>query len=597
MDVSHKSGEFLHWTRIALTVIVLAVSLSPATALEHIDFEQPYYVHPGRQVWDFCLIEHEGLYNIFYHAIPLDIPFPHAADHIWRATSPDLVHWSEPQIVLSVTGNWYESEAVWAPHVVHNPNSGLWFMAYTGVDELLNQRICLAWSNDLVHWGRVTGNPLIEPDPALFHYNPIETWSICRDPYLYQADGLWHMLATTQAAGTPPYAGSLLHATSTNFINWSDGDVFLVNDGDTPDRVLESSTYLERDGVHHLFYHESGLHGVKHMFSSSIDTWTMANSDLISVGIAPEVDTFDDGDNYVISRLGQFLVHPDSTDVYFVAHFDTLLFPVGADHPTVYTPHPLEREFAAYTGLSTWGNPCLGDNPARRGEPPVGLVGNSYFGSSEFFQGPLGYGAASNQLGDVAEAHLESYPFVIEGRSMSLLIGGTERPDLCYVALMDAQEDTVLRRAHATGNATMEREYWDIEDLQGLEVYILVVDADTSGHLNVDDIIESAEESPVAVPPVAVTSGLIDLGPRPNPFNPRAELRFSLARDARFRARVHDLRGRVVWDSGTRTGSAGVNSVVWEGRSRDGTRAPGGVYVYRIEVGGMAVSGKVTLLP
>ena len=180
---------------------------------------------------------------------------------------------------------------------------------------------------------------------------------------------------------------------------------------------------------------------------------------------------------------------------------------------------------------------------------------------------------------------------------MSLLIGGTESPDLCYVALMDAQADTVLLRTHAAGNVTMERRFWDLEPLQGLEAYILVVDADTLGHLNVDDIIESDEESPLSVPPVVVTAGLVDLGPRPNPFNPRAELRFSLTRDVRFRARVYDLRGRVVWDAGHRAGQAGVNSVVWEGRSRDGAQAPGGIYVYRIQVGGAAVSGKVTLLP
>ena len=583
--------------RFTLAVTLLLVLLSPAFALVYLDFEQPYYVHPGQQVWDFCLIENEGLYNIFYHTIPLDNPYPSAAEDIWRATSSDLIHWSAPRVVLSVTNNWYESEAVWAPDVVLDPSTGLWFMAYTGVDQQQNQRICLAWSSDLINWGRVTGNPLIEPDPTLFHYDPDENWAICRDPYIYRADGLWHLLATAQAAGPSPYTGALLHTTSSNLMNWNDGDIFMVNDGITPDRVLESSTYFERDGSHHLFFHESGLHGVKHVFSSSLDTWTMANSNWIGIGIAPEIDTFDAGENYLISRLGQFQVHPDSSDIYFVAHFDTLLFTAGADHPTIYTPHPLAREFAAYSGLATWGNPCLGDNPARRGEPPVGLVGNSYFGSAEFFQGPLGYGTASGMLGDEAEARLESYPFVIEGRSMSLLIGGTENPDLCFVALMDAQADTVLLRTHATGNATMERRFWDLEPLQGIEAYILIVDADTLGHLNVDDIIESGQESPLSVPPVIAAPGLVDLGPRPNPFNPRAELRFSLRRAADFRARVHDLRGRMVWDSGTRPGHAGANSVVWEGRDRDGRRTPGGVYVYRIEAGGAAVSGKVTLLP
>ncbi len=582
--------------RLLLPAILLVVAVGPALALVHIDFEQPYYVHPGMQVWDFCLIQDDGLYYIFYHAIPDDDPFPAAADHIWRSTSTDLIHWTEPVIVLSVTENWYDAEAVWAPDLIHDPVTGFWFMAYTGVDDLMNQRICTAWSTDLEHFGRVVGNPQIEPDPALFRYATNEGWAMCRDPYFYQADGLWHVLATAQSAAAPTHAGVLLHATSTNLFSWGDTDVFMVNDSASPERVLESSTYLEREGTHHLFFHESGLHGVKHLFSASADAWTMADSDNIGLGIAPEIDTFDGGLTHVISRLGQFKDHPDSTVIHFVAHFDSLEFDPGEDHPEIVTTPALAREFAQFTGQSIFGNPVLGDNPARRGEPPVGLVGNSYFGSGEFFQGPMGYGVGGGTLGDEATTNLQSHPFVIQGNSMSLLIGGTASPDI-YVALMDAQADTVLWQSFAEDNATMEPDYWDLVLLQGLEAYILIVDADTEGHLNLDEIVESYDQSPLSVETFAGPSPLLDLGPRPNPFNPRTELRFRLDHDGEFRARVHDLRGRLIWDSGVRRGRVGENTVAWDGRATAGSPAPGGVYVYRIEAAGARASGKITLLP
>ena len=91
---------------------------------------------------------------------------------------------------------------------------------------------------------------------------------------------------------------------------------------------------------------------------------------------------------------------------------------------------------------------------------------------------------------------------------------------------------------------------------------------------------------------------LHDLGPRPNPFNPATTLRFELPFAAPYRVRIHDLRGRLVWDSGHRQAQAGPNSVDWHGTSAAGTAVAGGMYVYRIEAAGMvAATGKLTLLP
>jgi hypothetical protein len=578
-----------------LLLLALAAIAPAASALHTIDFEQPYYVHPGMQVWDFCLIHHDGLYQIFYHGIPETDPTPAAAKHIWRATSEDLIHWSEPDIVLSVTPAWYEANAVWAPDVIYSEAAGLWYMAYTGVDDQMNQRICLAWSNDLVRWGRLFGNPLIVPDPETFYYEPGNGWAECRDPYIFYNGGLWHLLATTRARQPGPDPGALMRTTSSSFHSWSNGEVFMVNDGDAPGRVLESSTYLERDGTYHLFFHEGGIHGVKHIWSDDPDNFTMDRSAWLGPGIAPEVDTFDGGQSYLISRIGQFQVHPDSV-VQQVAHVDTLVFGEAGPHPQVAGTHPLSREFAHRSGSAAWGNPVLGDNPVRRGDPTVGLVGHGYLGTAEFFQGPLGFGSPGGDLGDEGLITLRSHPFPVTGNSLSLLIGGSDTHD-CYVALRDAQTDSLLRVAYPWGNATMERYQWDIRSLQGRQIYVEIVDADTLGHLNVDDIRESLDEPPVAVSSVPAASPIEDLGPRPNPFNPRTELRFALARDASYRVRLHDLRGRLVWDSGERAGQRGPNTVVWDGMGTGGDPAPGGVYVYRIQAAGAAISGKVTLLP
>ena len=56
---------------------LLATSLLaavPAHALIHYDFEQKYFTHPGRQVWDFSIVRADGVYHIFYHTIPLSTP-------------------------------------------------------------------------------------------------------------------------------------------------------------------------------------------------------------------------------------------------------------------------------------------------------------------------------------------------------------------------------------------------------------------------------------------------------------------------------------------------------------------------------------------
>jgi hypothetical protein len=583
---------------LAVAAVLAAGVVTPASALMQIDFEQPFYVHEGWQVWDFCLVENNGLYVLFYGAVPMSDTNPSASDDIWRTTSSDLVHWSPPISVLSVVDATWESRALWAPDVVHDEATGLWWMAYTGVDELRNQRLGMAYSGNLTSWSRSPLSPIQEPSPPTFFYYPAGGWSECRDPYLFWQDGAWRLLSTVRVPGDHPEGhGALAIATAQTMHAWSEPTVFLESGSATPEASLESSQYHVREGEHHLFLHEYATAGITHLATDDPAAWDFATRTSIDGGIAPEVDSFDDGSSWLLSRVAPYQ-EPDLDAFSFVVRVDTLAFPDDGEAPVVVRSPPLAREFAEFSGNSVVGNPCFGDNPARRGEPPVGHVGNCYFGSAEYFQGPLsGAGSPGLQVGNVATGELTSYPFVIAGSSISLLVGGSDHPDDCYVALVDAATDTVILKEHGGGHETMTERWWDVSGLYGREVYVRIVDSSQQGHINVDHIRETmiALEAPGTDPAASV---LVDHGPHPNPCNPTTTFRFAAPGTATCRAAVYDLRGRLVWRSEPVTIDGGVGAVTWRGEDRRGTRAAAGVYVYRLTSDqGHAASGKVTLAP
>jgi len=83
---------------------------------------------------------------------------------------------------------------------------------------------------------------------------------------------------------------------------------------------------------------------------------------------------------------------------------------------------------------------------------------------------------------------------------------------------------------------------------------------------------------------------------RPNPFNPRTMIRFSLDAEAPARLIVYDVKGRVLRTLVDERKSAGSHSVVWDGRDDAGHRLTSGVYLYRLESGERMVTRKLMLL-
>ncbi len=85
-------------------------------------------------------------------------------------------------------------------------------------------------------------------------------------------------------------------------------------------------------------------------------------------------------------------------------------------------------------------------------------------------------------------------------------------------------------------------------------------------------------------------------GVQPNPFNPSTTIRFELAKAGPARVRVYDLSGRLVRTLVDEARPAGAQAVAWDGLDGQGRPAASGVYLVRLEAGGVVTSLKASLV-
>jgi len=85
-------------------------------------------------------------------------------------------------------------------------------------------------------------------------------------------------------------------------------------------------------------------------------------------------------------------------------------------------------------------------------------------------------------------------------------------------------------------------------------------------------------------------------GAQPNPFNPATRIGFELADEADVRLEIFDLQGRRMRVLLNEHRSAGVGSVVWDGRDESGRPLTSGVYMVKFSGRGHVDSNKLVLL-
>ncbi len=111
------------------------------------------------------------------------------------------------------------------------------------------------------------------------------------------------------------------------------------------------------------------------------------------------------------------------------------------------------------------------------------------------------------------------------------------------------------------------------------------------------EVIDELLLNPAPVDDLPGVADNLSLEARPNPFNPRTEIHFSLPRAGRVDLDIHDARGHLVRrliTGGQYQGGPGM--AVWNGNDDSGRAVPSGLYLARIRSGGFSAINKLTLL-
>ncbi len=82
----------------------------------------------------------------------------------------------------------------------------------------------------------------------------------------------------------------------------------------------------------------------------------------------------------------------------------------------------------------------------------------------------------------------------------------------------------------------------------------------------------------------------------PNPFNPSTEITYYLPQDSRTTLAIYDIAGREVRVLADEYQEAGIHSISWDGRDRNGCHVASGVYFYRLKAGDFAETKKMSIV-
>jgi hypothetical protein len=564
---------------------------TPAGALVKFDFEQKFFTEPGQSVLDHYLLEVDGVYHLFYLR-------GNPALSIGHAVTTDLVHWTlEPQVLYP--GSW--DAKLWAPHLIQNPSGPGWIMYYTGVSSTGSQQTGVAFSPDLYNWSKYPF-PVYHPDPAWAEWSSTY-FTHGRDPHVVENNGQHYLFNT---ATTWTNKGAVACATSSDRVNWTDiGPAYVHYTW----HVMESIFVTKRNDKFHMFFTEETVNGTSHMSSDSLlSGWdVIANRRIIDMGHAPQVSKMSGGAE-IFSR------HQIYNDLHglqmYTLRFDTLQW--FGDIPSPYKPWGLAADWTQVEGNAFTFQPIFGNNPYVRGEAVAPTyVGNCWIGTKERYTGPIGFGIPGASQGDTPVGVIRSRTFTIEGYSMNLLVGGSNNPDSCYVALVANGTGAILCKSTGLGVEEMDRRYWDLYPHAGKDAYLEIVDRSPNGHINVDDIIERPDRLTLAQgdgkskrKPATATERTTPDGAAvvlrqntPNPFNPTTMIAFELPAPARVVLDVFDVGGALVDRLAEGPWAAGPHRVTWDGTDASGEPVSSGVYFYRLTVDGrVAATRKMALL-
>ncbi|MDP2172401.1 MAG: FlgD immunoglobulin-like domain containing protein [Candidatus Cloacimonadaceae bacterium] len=81
----------------------------------------------------------------------------------------------------------------------------------------------------------------------------------------------------------------------------------------------------------------------------------------------------------------------------------------------------------------------------------------------------------------------------------------------------------------------------------------------------------------------------------PNPFNPNANIRYTLKEAGRVNIDIYNMKGQLVRSFKAEHNTPGYYQVSWDGRDTSGNPSSSGVYLYRMTSGNYSASKKMIL--
>jgi sucrose-6-phosphate hydrolase SacC (GH32 family) len=151
------------------------------------------------------LIHWRGQYHLFYQKNPNGPYWGHI--HWGHMTSPDLLAWTEMPVALTPEPG-ADAEGCWSGSVTEF--EGKLAIIYTGGDGK-RASICLALSEDGIHFTKHPGNPII-PEPPQGHGFPE-----FRDPFVWREGGFYYLMI---GSAVKDVGGTALLYRSQNLVNW-----------------------------------------------------------------------------------------------------------------------------------------------------------------------------------------------------------------------------------------------------------------------------------------------------------------------------------------------------------------------------------------
>ena len=281
-------------------------------------------------IWDFWFARDGEAIHIFYLQAPRslgDANIRHWHTSIGHAVSNDLIHWEVLPDALTPSkaeGTW-DDYTTWTGSIIKQ--SSTWFMFYTGTKRSENgkiQRIGLATSDDLIHWKKHAGNPIMEIDPQWYELLDLDVWyeEVWRDPWVFEFGGRFHAFITARSkAGAPDGRGVIGHVVSDDLLNWqTQGPITEAGEFG----YLEVPQLIHENGMWYLFFSsEQSKFSQKRLNRKSVKQETGTHYLVSKNPLGPYQFLSDDflcGDDEGSFYSGKVIQHPQGEWVLMTCH-------------------------------------------------------------------------------------------------------------------------------------------------------------------------------------------------------------------------------------------------------------------------------------